>query len=74
MFELYKAIKKTRKNSLTRQSNHTSVNSLAIWIKFYIKVDETCMKLLYFIKSPFQNTYKNQKFAMKILYLCLLSI
>ena len=66
---------KKRKNSLTQQNDHTSVNFLAIWLKFYLKVDETCIELFYFIfKSPFKNTYKNRKLALKFLSLCLLSI
>ena len=48
----YRAIKKNRKNSLTQQNDHTSVHFLAIWLKFYIKVDEICMKLLYYISHP----------------------
>ena len=31
---------------------------LAIWLKFYIKVDETCMKLLYFISHPSKTLIK----------------
>ena len=54
----YRAIKKKRKNSLTQQNDHTSVNLLAIWLKFFIKVDETCMKLLYFVSHPLKTLIK----------------
>ena len=60
----YRAIKKTRKNSLTQQNDHTSVNFLAIWLKFFIKVDETCTKLLYFISHPSKTLIKLWNFSI----------
>ena len=58
-------LKKKRKNSLTQQNDHTSINFLAIWLKFYMEVEMIFIKL--FHKSPSENHYK--MFAMKFLYL-----
>ena len=39
------------------KNDHTYVNFKAIWLKFFIKVDETLIKICYFVKSPSKNTY-----------------
>ena len=59
---------------IPNKNSHNFVNFRAIWLKFYIQVDETFMKLCYFISHPSKTLLKYQKFAMKFLYLCLLSI
>ena len=67
-------IKKNARILLPNKNGHNSVNFKAIWLKFYSKVDDTFMKLRYFISHPKKMLIKNRKFWMKFLSLCLFSI
>ena len=70
----YRAIQKKRKNSFTQQNGFNSVNFYAIWLKFYMKVNETFMKFCFFISHPADTLIKIKILPKKLLYLSLLRI
>ena len=52
--------KKNARILLPHKNCHNSVNFKEIWLKFHMKVDETFIKLRYFISYPLKRQIKNK--------------